>query len=379
MDAEHLAAAQWTRLAEPGDAIASAIIEAMGYAEGLELVRAAACSSGASSGIAELDVLQSSSAAPTIARWAHRLSMLDPFIPDYLYRQRIAILTRHDPEWPEHISDLSDPPIALWVRGDVDAVRHRAVAIVGSRTCTAYGAKAARDMAHDLSDSFTIVSGGAFGIDAHAHSGALLAAGTTVIVSAGGVDRAYPRAHDDLFDQVAQSGAVISESPLGAAPQRHRFLTRNRLIAALAGATVVVEAPLRSGALSTARHALAMGRPVGGIPGPIDAPMSEGVHDLLRNGGTLVRGADDVRELASWQQLTLADAAAGDFFTPAPDDRHPIEERVWEAVPLRRAASTASIASVAGLTIGETQAKLGALALAKRVERTDRGWRRVVG
>lgn len=383
MDGEHLAAIEWTRIAEPGDQIATALIGELGYEEGLACLSELNVDSERSR--QNIDRVLGSAHSPAVtaslSRWAHRLSQLAPFAHEYLSKRDLTILTPHDPLWPgECFQALENPPFALWIRGNAHALASRSLAVVGSRACSSYGEKIARDLVYELAGRYTVVSGGAFGIDLAAHQGALLAGGQTIIVSAGGADRAYPKAHESLFDQVVHAGgAVVSESPLGAAPQRHRFLSRNRLIAALAMATVVVEAPHRSGALSTARHALAMGRPVGGVPGPVDSPMSQGVHELLRNGGTLVCDADDVIELAGWDQISIDGLVHEDFFTPAPDDRDPVEERVWEAVPLRRSVSTSAIAAVAGLTVSEAQAKLGKLALSNRVERTEAGWKRLAG
>lgn len=383
---EHLAAIEWTRIAEPGDPVARAIISEFGFQGGLDEVRAWTANrerTGREDGLGDLKVTGRHSAMveldKAMNRWALRLEQLVPFHADSLAKRDLSIIIPGDAYWPaDKLEALEHPPFALWVKGDPDLLKALSFAIVGSRTCTAYGHKVARDLAFELAPDYAIVSGGAFGIDVAAHSGALLAHGKTLIVSAGGADRAYPQAHEQLFDDViADGGAIVSESPLGAAPQRHRFLSRNRLIAALAMATVVVEAPHRSGALSTARHALAMGRNVGGIPGPIDSPASEGVHELLRNGGTLVRNSGDVKALAEWEQVTIDDLDEKDFFTPVIDDRDPVEERVWEAVPLRRPASTSSIAAVAGLTVVEAQAKLGKLALEGRIVRGDRGWRRL--
>jgi DNA processing protein len=147
---------------------------------------------------------------------------------------------------------------------------------------------------------WTVVSGGAYGIDAAAHQGALAVGGRTVLVSAGGVDKPYPRAHEHLFRRVGQSGSVVSECPLGAPPARHRFLTRNRLIAAMSRGTVVVEAALKSGARGTAAAAARLSRHVMAVPGPVSSDLSTGCHDLIREGGaTLVGGTNDVLELVT--------------------------------------------------------------------------------
>jgi DNA processing protein len=195
------------------------------------------------------------------------------------------------------------PPLALWVRGTVDlaAVGVRSVAIVGARSATDYGERLARELAAGLSEhGVTVVSGGAYGIDAAAHRGALVVGGETVLVSAGGLDKPYPAGNAGLFDQVAECGLLVSESPPGCDPRRRRFLTRNRLIAALSTGTLVVEAAYRSGALNTARHCVELGRPLMAVPGPVTSPMSAGCHRLLaaeQGRAQLVTGLNDVLQL----------------------------------------------------------------------------------
>ncbi len=177
------------------------------------------------------------------------------------------------------------PPLALWVKGaaEVTTTAVRSVAIVGSRASTAYGEHVTAELAYGLaSREVDVVSGGAYGIDAVAHRSALAAGGGTVIVSAGGLDRPYPAGNASLYDRVGETGLLVSESPPGSAPQRHRFLSRNRLIAALSSATIVVEAAARSGALNTARHCQVLGRSLMVVPGPVTSPMSAGCHALLR-------------------------------------------------------------------------------------------------
>jgi DNA processing protein len=195
------------------------------------------------------------------------------------------------------------PPLALWVKGTVDlaTVGVRSVAVVGARSATEYGERLARELAAGLSEhTVTVVSGGAHGIDAAAHRGALAVGGDTVLVSAGGLDRPYPPGNAGLFDHVGESGLLVSESPPGCAPRRRRFLTRNRLIAALGTGTVVVEAAHRSGALNTARHCVELGRPLMAVPGPVTSPMSVGCHRLLaadHGRARIVTGLNDVLEL----------------------------------------------------------------------------------
>lgn len=208
--------------------------------------------------------------------------------------------------WPRQLDDLVRTQYGivekgLWVRGSADLPKivQKSVAVVGSRSATTYGTSVAMDLAAELAgDGYTIVSGGAFGIDQAAHRGALANGGLTVAVLAGGVDRAYPSAHRDLLDKIAEDGLVISEQPPGTAPTRERFLARNRIIAALTRATVVVEAAARSGAMSTVNRALALDRPVGAVPGPITSACSEGCHDLIKSGqARLITNSQDIEEM----------------------------------------------------------------------------------
>lgn len=195
------------------------------------------------------------------------------------------VLTPVDAEWPGYLDDkVIAPPYALWVVGSgrlADLVE-TSVAVVGARACTHYGADVARSWSADIASSnVTVVSGGAFGIDIAAHSGALAADRGTVVVTAGGVDVAYPRAHHGLFQAAQRRGCVVSETPLGSSVRRARFLTRNRLIAALTRGTVVVEAARRSGSLNTARYAHDFGRLVMAVPGPVTSGMSAGCHEWI--------------------------------------------------------------------------------------------------
>lgn len=193
-------------------------------------------------------------------------------------------------------------PLALWVRGPAPSatVGVRSVAVVGARAATPYGEHCAAELAYGLARAdVTVVSGGAFGIDAAAHRGALAADGVSVLVSAGGLDRPYPTANRNLFERIAETGLLVSESPPGAAPQKHRFLSRNRIIAALSCATVVVEAAPRSGALNTAAHCVTIGRPVLAVPGPVTSALSAGCHELIRreqNPAFLVTSVNDILE-----------------------------------------------------------------------------------
>jgi DNA protecting protein DprA len=192
------------------------------------------------------------------------------------------LITPIDDDWPEQVNDLAAPPIGLILKGNISALHQPSLAIVGTRNPTSYGARIAGDFAAGFADrEWAIVSGGAYGIDSYAHKGALIAEGVTVVVIASGIDINYPAGNTRLFAEICESGAMVTEFMPGQRALPHRFLTRNRLIASLSKATLVVEAAFRSGSLRTARDAAEIFRPVMAIPGPINSPTSEGCHRLI--------------------------------------------------------------------------------------------------
>jgi DNA processing protein len=210
-----------------------------------------------------------------------------------------TFLTPESPEWPANLNDLAAPPIGLVVKGDSSVLTERSLAIVGTRNPTPYGSRIAADFAAGFVDrEWSIVSGGAYGIDSAAHKGALIAEGRTIAVLATGVDVAYPAGNVRLFAEIAENGALVSEVMPGAHAIPVRFLNRNRIIAALSQATLVVEAAFRSGSLRTARDAAELMRPVMAIPGPINAPTSEGCHRLIgERAAEIVTSVTDAIEL----------------------------------------------------------------------------------
>lgn len=213
-------------------------------------------------------------------------------------------LTPESAHWPSRLDDLAVPPIALVVRGSVDKLQIPSLAIVGTRNPTNYGVRVAGDFAAGFVDrEWAIVSGGAYGIDAAAHRGALIAEGVTIAVLAAGVDINYPAGHLRLFAEIAETGALVSEVMPGTSAMPARFLTRNRLIAALSHATLVVEAAFRSGSLRTAHDAAELMRPVMAIPGPITSPTSEGCHRLIgeRAAEVVTSVADAVEFISTYR------------------------------------------------------------------------------
>lgn len=222
-------------------------------------------------------------------------------IKDSLTKTGSIFLTPDSPEWPDNLNDLSAPPIGLVVKGDLSALSEKSLAIVGTRNPTPYGVRIAGDFAAGFVDrEWNIVSGGAYGIDSAAHKGALIAEGRTIAVLATGIDVAYPAGNARLFAEIAENGALVSEVLPGTHAIPSRFLTRNRIIAALSQATLVVEAAFRSGSLRTARDAAELMRPVMAIPGPISAPTSEGCHRLIgERAAEIVTSVTDAIELIS--------------------------------------------------------------------------------
>jgi len=197
-------------------------------------------------------------------------------------KHQARLITPIDQDWPVQVNDLAAPPIGLIIKGNISALHQRSLAIVGTRNPTSYGARIAGDFAAGFADrEWAIVSGGAYGIDSYAHKGALIAEGMTVAVIASGIDINYPAGNTRLFAEICELGVMVTESMPGQRALPHRFLTRNRLIASISKATLVVEAAFRSGSLRTARDAAEMFRPVMAIPGPINSPTSEGCHRLI--------------------------------------------------------------------------------------------------
>jgi DNA processing protein len=284
-----------------------------------------------------------------------------------------------DDEWPPQLADLgATTPWALWLRGKL-LERRRSVALVGSRSCTPYGERIAAEFAADIAnEGYPIVSGGAFGIDAAAHRGALTTPTPTIAVLACGVDVPYPAAHAALFERIVSQGTIVSESPPGAHPTRAAFLIRNRVIAAIAYGTVVVEARFRSGALSTYRHAAELNRILMGVPGPVTSPESGGVHELLKTDAQLVTSGDDVLAL-----IAPVGEVAGEV--------HPDLEHEWDALNAHERLVHDAFPGKASTTIGglrdrmthhlsipEVLAALTALAQRGLVgESLDGSWRRL--
>jgi DNA processing protein len=248
-------------------------------------------------------------------------------------RHRVWALALKAPGYPTALATIPNPPFILYCRGSLTEKDNRAVGIVGSRHCTAYGRRMAERIAGDLARAgYTVVSGLARGIDGAAHRGALQAGGRTIAVLAGGLSRIYPPEHKELAEQVEAAGALLTEATMQQEPLPTMFPARNRIISGLSQAVVLVEAAEKSGALITAEHAALQGRLVFAVPGPADAESSAGTNALIRDGATLCRGAADVlEELTGLAGMGTAAAAAED---PAPAPSPPALDadqlRVWE-------------------------------------------------
>jgi len=318
---------------------------------------------------------------PESDRWPH-------FAFAALERTGLARAERyhHGERTPSESGELM-PPLALWARGRLElaSVGVRSAGIVGSRAATAYGEHVTAELGYGLATrEVTVVSGGAYGIDAAAHRAALAAGGPTVLVSAGGLDRPYPPGNAALYERVAESGLLLSESPPGCAPQRRRFLTRNRLIAALSTGTVVVEAAARSGAMNTAKHCVGLGRPLMAVPGPVTSPMSAGCHTLLGRDAApalLVTSSDDVLGVVGGVGEGPPPIRDCDPKLPAGDRRVALDQldatarRVFEGLLVRRFARPDEIAARSGVSPLEVIRALPTLDLAGLLETGDAGYR----
>jgi len=362
---DRYARALWSTLTEPGDGVAGLLIEMLGPVLALEVALGSDAALGGYRDTPDLGDLRRAR-----RRWQPRLGEGDHALA-VARHARVTLVTPLDEAWPSRLGDLgAHAPHCLWVRGDERALPAHggAVAVVGARAATAYGEQVAVQLAAELAvTGISIVSGGAYGIDGAAHRAALRAGGHTVALMAGGVERAYPAGHRDLLERIAAHGAVASEVPCGSSPTKWRFLQRNRNIAALAEAVVVVEAGWRSGSLNTAAHAAELGRPLGAVPGPVTSAASAGCHRLLREyDARCVTTSMEVRELLG----VAIGASFGDVSRT--NDR----TRVLDALSTRSPRDDADIARRSGLAVDEVQAVLGLLALEGAATRTGAAWRR---
>ena len=380
---EHFAYLAWSNICEPGDGFAGLLVGALGAARALaveleepsaEKLSALLVRAGVDAEDQKIFGKFDVNLRDARERWKSRKSL--SLVLESLGRIRALdgfVLTPQSTHWPKQLNDLTKhTPHALWVRGQLEAIQScdRSVAIVGSRDSTNYGELVTSELIGPLvGRGFTIISGGAFGIDGMAHRATLALGGKTVAVMAGGVDRLYPSGHQPLLQNMMKTGAVISELPPGMAPTKWRFLQRNRIIAALSQATVVVEANWQSGAMNTVKHAEDLERPIGAVPGLVTSPTSAGCHKLIRElRATLIADSADLLEL-------LSETAIG-----RPQDRYlpgmgALETRALDAIGFN-VLNLESICADSGLTKDEARMALGSLELESLVSRSSEGWRR---
>ena len=378
---EELAAIWFSIMCEPGDEFSGYIRHSLGVTSALNLVKAGNSGelvrqlfsvNAQDLGAARFGDLNRV-ASDALARWTPRLSasaMTQSH--DWLKRSKSWLVTPESELWPENLNHLGwAAPAVLWGRGSPMALAatNQSLSVVGSRGATNYGAWVTGELITELRPfNISLVSGGAYGIDAAAHRAALAAGLTTVAVLAGGVDRLYPAGNHELFDAIIANGAVVSELPPGSSPTKWRFLQRNRLIAAMSDATLVVEAGKRSGSISTANHATELGRPVGAIPGPITASSSHGCNRLIQSGqADLIQDDDDLLNL-----LGLHSRLSSIDVDPT-DNLGPLETRLLDALSIRPTEPT-TVAQRAGLTIVEANVAFTQLNLAQLAVSAEKGW-----
>ncbi len=356
---ERAARIAWSFLVEPGDVDAGALVRAWGAVDALARV------------LSDATPPSDRQWRQAFARWRPRISLIDV---DAQRRTADRVGAVHlipgDAQWSAGLDDLGDhAPLGLHVRGDTSLLGgERGIAVVGARAASGYGEHMTSEIVGDLTGrGASIVSGAAYGIDGAAHRTALATAQPTVAVLAGGVDRVYPAGHAGLLAEIVRSGAVVGEPALGSTPTRWRFLARNRLIAAMTRATLVVEAGWRSGSLNTAAHAASLGRPLGAVPGPVTSAGSAGCHRLLReyDAVCITTGA----ELAELAGLGAAAPPPSHASTAA----DPIE-RVAGVLSRRTPHDAERVAQLTGLTIDQAEEALGLLSLDDRARRASDGW-----
>jgi DNA processing protein len=368
IDATLRAWAYLSRVIEPPCAELDAMVRQVGPVEAAERVRRG-------------------QVADVVARRTESRREIDRAAADLelLNRRGGRLITPDDDEWPTlalaafggaaGTKPQGRPPLALWALGParLDETAQRSAALVGTRAATSYGEQVAADLATGLAEhDVAVISGGAYGIDGASHRAALAADGVTVAVLAGGLDIPYPAGHSALLHRIGGDGLLVTEYPPGVRPARHRFLTRNRLVAAFAGAAVVVEAGLRSGAANTAAWGRALGRVVGAVPGPVTSSASTGCHALLRAGAEVITRTEDIVELVGRiGELAPEEARPGTPLDGLGDE----ERRVYEALPGRGTASVDEIAVAAAVEPARVLAPLAMLEIAGLAERHDGCWR----
>lgn len=356
---------------EPGDGLLGHVVGVIGPGAAVQTLCAPDPATALHAAMADAaDPLESEAAVLAVQRWRPRL---DCGRAIRAIRAGAALgvrlLVPGDVAWPTALHDLGPhAPITLWVRGDPAQIRdqRRCIAVVGSRAASGYGEHVTAELVGGLADrGFVVVSGGAYGIDGAAHRAALAGKGGTAALLAGGVNRLYPAGHARLLTEIARTGALVAELRCDESPTKWRFLQRNRLIAALSVAVVVVEAGHRSGALNTAGHAAKLGRPLGAVPGSVLSASSAGCHRLFREyGAECVTNVEDVIELCGFPMTAV----------PV---NSPLSEgmaRTLDALIANRSRSIEEIVWRTGLAPAEAIAALGRLAAIGQARDAGSGW-----
>jgi DNA processing protein len=376
------ASAVWSLITEPGDSFAAALSSALGPRKALEAELERFSAEQYSKLFTQVQLDEQclerfrnfdSLLFDARERWQPRLKLSSVEMMFGVARScKAKLINLENNFWPQQILDLKlGRPHCIWLRGEVSALASavKSLAIVGARQSTNYGESVTSEIVKSASQKdLAIVSGGAYGIDAAAHRVALEIGVHTIAIMAGGVDRLYPTGNSELLGRVIRQGAVISEQAPGSNPTKWRFLQRNRLIAAVSSATVVVEAGKRSGAVNTAHHAVELNRPLGVVPGPINSPTSVGCLNLIReNPESLITSVQDAICLVTgeWQPDTYDELPIG-----------PLETRALDAMG-RSHSEALEIARRAGLTARELRSALNRLQLLGLVAQGERGWRKL--
>lgn len=376
---DYFSSIAWSVICEPGDAFAGQLISTFGVARALSLELARTSAANYVSLFTEVgsdwvEMQKFGRFERTLAdareRWSPRFSMAKVnSAVNAMASLGGWFVTETSEFWPNALRDLENhAPRGLWGIGAPNFDIGRAISVVGSRVSTSYGEYATGELVGPMASmGFSIISGGAYGIDAQAHRATLALGGKTIAVMAGGLDRLYPSGNRELFNEIANNGVLLSEMPPGAEPTKWRFLQRNRLIAALGQAIILVEANSRSGAMSTANRGVDLGRPIGAVPGPINAPGSDGCHQLIRgHKAELITCADDILELLGESSTTMPPEVAG---------LGALETRVLDVIGLT-GADLNRIRSEGGLTAAEAEIGIAGLSLLGYIEQDSSGWRR---
>jgi len=294
----------------------------------------------------------------------------------------VTVVTLEDAEYPQQLKTIHDPPLVLYVQGTLTAEDTVSVAIVGTRRASFYGLRSAEQLGYDLAlRGITVVSGLALGVDGAAHRGAVKAKGRTLAILGSGLDHLYPPAHQELAQEIAQHGALISEFPMATTPEPYHFPRRNRIISGLSLGVVVVEAAQRSGALITADFALEQGREVFAVPGPMEAITSQGTHQLLKQGARLVTSVEDILEelhvsgrvlplrcSRSWAPPPGVDPPTARIISAAPAQLLEQEQRVFACVSEEQPRYIDVIAAESEVTVSEASVLLLQLELKHLVQ-----------